>query len=166
MGEAMQRIFRISVPRCVACGKCELACAFAHGRDGMQTAARIRVLRRGPEQGIPLTCLQCVDAACVAACPVRALYRDEESGAVMLSEARCVRCGLCRAACPFGNMVADDGGRPAKCDLCGGAPRCVPFCPTSALEYLTLAGAQQGAGEPAEVVGMVPPRAAEPERCR
>ena len=23
-----------------------------------------------------------------------------------------------------------------KCDLCGGNPRCVPFCPTGALQYL------------------------------
>ena len=23
-----------------------------------------------------------------------------------------------------------------KCDLCGGEPRCVPFCPTGALQYL------------------------------
>jgi Fe-S-cluster-containing hydrogenase component 2 len=23
-----------------------------------------------------------------------------------------------------------------KCDLCGGDPKCVPFCPTHALEYV------------------------------
>lgn len=134
----MDRIFRVSVERCVACGKCELACAFGHGRNGLPAAARIRVLRRGPERGIPLTCLQCHDAACVAVCSVGALVRDSETGAVTLAEARCVRCGLCIAACPFGNMVPEDDGRPVKCDLCGGAPRCVPFCPTGALEYLPI----------------------------
>jgi anaerobic carbon-monoxide dehydrogenase iron sulfur subunit len=132
----MERIFRVSVERCIACGKCELACAFGHGRDGLPATSRIRVVRRGPERGIPLTCLQCHDAACVAVCPMTALSRDPESGAVTLSETRCVRCGLCVAACPFGNMLPEEGGRVAKCDLCGGAPRCVPFCPTGALEYL------------------------------
>jgi len=132
----MERIFQVTVERCIACGKCELACAFSHEREGLPGPARIRVFRRGPERGIPLTCLQCHDAACLAACPVGALARDPESGAVVLTEARCVGCGLCRAACPFGHLTADPEGRPAKCDLCGGAPRCVPFCPTRALEYL------------------------------
>jgi Fe-S-cluster-containing hydrogenase component 2 len=150
MSITIPRIFRVSVPRCIACGKCELACAFAHGHDGRPGTARIRVLRRGPEQGIPLTCLQCVDAACVAVCPVGALSRDPESGAVLLSETRCVRCGLCLAACFFGNMVTDDDGRPAKCDLCGGSPRCVPFCPTAALEYLAMAPANSGLDRPAD----------------
>ena len=62
----MDGIFRVSIDRCIACGKCELACAFSHGRNGQPGAARIHVLRRGPERGIPLTCLQCHDAACVA----------------------------------------------------------------------------------------------------
>ena len=31
----MERIFRVSVERCIACGKCELACAFSHGQDGL-----------------------------------------------------------------------------------------------------------------------------------
>lgn len=140
----MDGIFRVRVERCIACGKCELACAFSHGRDGKPGESRIRVLRRGPERGIPLTCLQCHDAACVAACPMTALVRNPATGAVVLLEARCVRCGLCVAACPFGNMVPEPDAPPAKCDLCGGAPRCVPFCPTAALEYLPAEAALQG----------------------
>ena len=140
----MDGIFRVSIDRCIACGKCELACAFSHGRNGQPGAARIRVLRRGPERGIPLTCLQCHDAACVAACPVTALVRDPDTGAVTLLDARCVRCSLCVAACPFGNMIPETDGPPAKCDLCGGAPRCVPFCPTATLEYLPADAALQG----------------------
>ncbi len=140
----MERILRVSVYRCTACGKCELACAFAHGRDGRPAAARIRVLSRGPDRGIPLTCLQCHEAACVAVCPVGALFRDPGSGAVALAEARCIRCGLCVAACPFGNMLPEEDGRVAKCDLCGGLPRCVPFCPTGALELLPAEAAHRG----------------------
>lgn len=130
----------ISVQRCVACGKCELACAFAHGSEGLPGTARIHVFRRGPELGTPVTCLQCQDAACLATCPTGALVRDTY-GTIRHREERCVRCGTCVAACPFGNMIQDSDRRVAKCDLCGGAPRCVPFCPTTALRFLPASAA-------------------------
>lgn len=132
----MERIFRVTVERCIACGKCELACAFTHGDAGMPGLSRIRVLRHGSERGVPITCFQCDDAACVAICPVSALVYDSDTGAVVHSSARCVGCGMCVAGCPFGNIVWDEPARRvAKCDICRGAPRCVPFCPTGALEY-------------------------------
>ena len=43
----------------------------------------------------------------------------------------------CIVACPFGNMLWDDAySCVQKCDLCGGEPRCVPFCPTGALQIV------------------------------
>ena len=39
-------------------------------------------------------------------------------------------------ACPFGNIHFDDErGAAIKCELCGGNPRCVEYCPTGALSY-------------------------------
>ena len=143
----MDRIYRVTVERCIACGKCELACAFAHGHHGAPGAARIHVRRLGPERGIPLTCFQCPDAACAAVCPTAALVRSEETAAIALSVGHCIRCGLCVGACPFGNMVWDGlGHQAAKCDLCGGEPACVPFCPTQALEILPIQPAPVAAG--------------------
>ncbi len=144
----MTAVYRVSVERCVACGKCELACAFAHGQGGVPGVPRIRVTRQGPERGIPITCLQCHDAACEAVCPVAALHRDDGTGAIALDDMRCVRCGMCVAACPFGNMVWDAHARRAvKCDLCGDTPCCVPFCPTRALEFLPSETAAAGLAE-------------------
>ncbi len=132
----MRLLFRVTPARCIGCGKCELACAFAHGHDGVPAAPRINVIRRGPEQGTPIVCLQCGEAACVAACPSGALTRRADTGAIGVDEARCLRCRGCVIACPFGNITWEDAAhRVQKCDLCGGSPRCVPFCPTGALRY-------------------------------
>ncbi len=125
----------IDVEQCTACGKCELACAFAHGAEGMPGTPRIHVFRRGHDRGTPVTCLQCHEAACLATCPAGALERDRD-GTVRHRVDRCVRCAMCIAACPFGNIIETPDHGVAKCDLCGGAPRCVPFCPTSALRFL------------------------------
>ena len=78
----MDRIYKVSVERCIACGKCELACAFAHGSEGKPAKTRISIFRRGPELGTPVVCFQCHDAACVAICPTAALVRNAATGAV------------------------------------------------------------------------------------
>ena len=39
----MKMIYKVSVERCIACGKCELACAFAHGSEGRPAATRINI---------------------------------------------------------------------------------------------------------------------------
>ncbi len=133
----MTMVLRVTLARCIACGKCELACAFAHAETSAPEQPRIHVARRGPEAGSPLVCFQCEDPSCAAACPTGALRRSGTTGAIEVDAARCIRCRACVSACPFGSMAWDDGSRrPQKCDLCGGTPRCVPFCPTAALEYL------------------------------
>jgi Fe-S-cluster-containing hydrogenase component 2 len=133
----MKRVYKVSVERCIACGKCELACAFAHGSEGKPAKTRINIYRRGPELGTPVVCFQCHDAACVAVCPTAALVRNAATGAVDMARERCISCRMCVAACPFGNMLWDEAYHCVqKCDLCGGDPKCVPFCPTGALAYV------------------------------
>ncbi len=133
----MRMIYKVSVERCIACGKCELACAFAHGSEGKPAKSRINIHRRGPEMGVPVVCLQCHEAACVAVCPTQTLVRNQETGAIDRHRQRCISCRMCVAACPFGNMLWDDAYRCVqKCDLCGGDPHCVPFCPTGAIAYV------------------------------
>ncbi len=132
----MSAVLCVAVERCIACGKCELVCAFAHGAHGVPGTPRIHVFRRGTERGIPLTCLQCQDAACALACPTGALARDDGTGAVVHRSELCIRCAICVAACPFGNLLQEPDRTVAKCDLCGGQPRCAPFCPTGALETI------------------------------
>ncbi|MBN2496749.1 MAG: 4Fe-4S dicluster domain-containing protein [Deltaproteobacteria bacterium] len=128
----------IKPDRCTGCRTCELACAFVHSTGGLLGLSRIRIREAGagPEgdRHLQMTCLQCIEAACVKVCPVDALVRNEDTGAIEVSE-RCIGCGLCAVVCPFGHMHFDRMlGRPIKCDLCGGAPTCAAFCPHGALE--------------------------------
>ncbi len=88
---------------------------------------------------MPLVCLQCAEASCVKVCPVQALRRNLDTGAIEVKKDRCIGCRLCTIVCPFGNIVIDqveDLDKSIKCDLCGGSPACAAFCPSQALEYL------------------------------
>ena len=121
--------------KCIGCRTCELACAMAKGSPEKLGRPRIAIHR--PEDApIPMTCLQCLEAACVKICPVGALSRHPETGAVVLDENRCIHCQSCVAACPFGHISwAEESRTPLKCDLCDGQPACAKFCPTGALTY-------------------------------
>jgi carbon-monoxide dehydrogenase iron sulfur subunit len=120
---------------CTGCRTCELACSFAHSTGGVMARSRIRIHAQGDERFIQVNCLQCVEAACAKVCPVEALQRNPDTGAIEVQAGRCVGCGLCEVACPFGHMHFDRQLKlPIKCDLCGGRPACAAFCPHNALE--------------------------------
>jgi len=97
--------------------------------------ARINV-GRDPFEGsfVPRVCRQCSHARCMAACPNGAMVTRGEDGVVVVDRERCVGCGKCAKACPFDAVKIDKAKKTAiKCDLCGGRPKCVQWCPTSAL---------------------------------
>ena len=136
-GEIVKKLV-ITPSLCIGCGNCPKACTFSHNQDLDITRARIVVLKENKraEKGIPVTCLQCEEAACLAVCPSGALVRNEEYGYVEYLEGRCHECLACVAACPFGNMRVDPRTRkPIKCNLCDGQPLCAVFCPTGAITY-------------------------------
>jgi len=133
-----RRIFLVESQLCIGCGKCELACAFGHALMGRPGKSRISIFRLGDEKGVPIVCLQCHDPACASVCPTNALRRNKDTLAIELVPSLCIRCKMCISACPFGNMHFDDVfDLPAKCDLCGGEPKCVPFCPTGCLKWVS-----------------------------
>ncbi len=133
----MKKQFSVDPNLCTGCRTCELACSFTHTVDGKAGRPRIYATPGGFEDlWVPVTCLQCDDAACVKSCLVDALKRNPETGAIELNEAVCVKCMACVAACPFGCALVDpEQDKVIKCDLCGGDPACARFCPTKALTY-------------------------------
>lgn len=133
----MTKLLTVTPQRCIGCRTCEVACAFKHTNGQMLGRSRVHVRTVGKDVYVPILCLQCEEAACVKACPVFALWRNEATGAIEVNPDRCVRCNACVPACPFGNLSVESPKRPVvKCDICSGAPACAQFCPTGALQYL------------------------------
>ena len=50
---------------------------------------------------ISVSCNHCVEPICVEVCPTTAMNQDE-SGIVTVDQTKCVGCGYCEWACPYG----------------------------------------------------------------
>ena len=96
----------------------------------------------------PRSCLHCEDAPCVTVCPTGASWKRQEDGIVLVDEDRCMGCGLCAWACPYGAREMDPvAGVMKKCTLCvdridnpslpeeDRIPACVRTCPTGARHF-------------------------------
>lgn len=152
----MSPTLTIDIDRCVACGRCEIACVVEHCPVSDLAAAigrpdappsRIRLTQM---DGMPavLVCVHCEDPACAAVCPAGAITRGP-SGEVLLAEEQCVGCGACAVACHLGvPTLRADGAAYVSCDLCrdrrdaGRPTACSEACPTGAIVFGTAAAGE------------------------
>ncbi len=138
----MRRWIKFDNERCVWCRSCELICSLHHEGECNPSLARIRIsldLFEAEVEGH--ICRQCEEPKCLEACPVGAIRMDENTGAYIIIEDKCVSCGLCAEACPYnadGDVIFYNPAKKAyvKCDLCSGSPQCVEICPSNALEIV------------------------------
>lgn len=126
--------------KCTGCRICEVACRSEDEEGGFK--ARVVPARiDGRFFYAFFTCVQCESPACVAVCPTRPRsMRKQRDGVVVVDEKRCIGCGYCAAACPYGAVkLKVPGGSAVKCDLClhrlrnKMPPACVEKCPVRAL---------------------------------
>lgn len=132
----MNEILFIDPEKCNGCRACEWACSLY--KEKVLNKSRIHIVKwpaRGVE--VPMTCVHCEVAMCEKVCPVQAIERNEDIGALIVNEDKCIGCKLCTYVCPFGGIYFDTKQRKVlKCDLCGGDPACAKMCPTEALQYV------------------------------
>jgi formate dehydrogenase iron-sulfur subunit len=150
--------------RCIGCRSCQVACKSwnrnpaedtsnkgAYDNPPRLSATTFTTMRfREVDYGgkfhwafAKTQCMHCLHPACEGACPVGALKRDKETGAVVYDDGRCFGCRYCMVACPFGIPTFEwDDPLPwiRKCTFCSGRldgglePACVTACPTGALQ--------------------------------
>ncbi|MBQ9955502.1 MAG: 4Fe-4S dicluster domain-containing protein [Eggerthellaceae bacterium] len=123
---------------CSGCRTCEAVCTLYHEGVSGSELSRLKWDKDTMDACITdiYTCKQCAGAECMAVCPTGALHVDETTGARVIDEKKCTGCQLCMAACPCNPpMIKYNAAKNVcfKCDLCGGDPQCVKFCPMGAL---------------------------------
>lgn len=138
--------FIIDTERCVDCRACVTACKAANQLELGVTWRRVTTVWKGtyPEVSFTSTsmsCNHCEKPACLDVCPASAISKRNEDGVVVVDRAKCIACGACGEACPFGAPKYGKDGLMQKCNLClertlvGKEPVCVTTCSANALTF-------------------------------
>lgn len=151
-----QKGFYIDLTRCAGCRTCSVACADLNNTPVGLNLRRVIEFEGGSwkksAEGtwrqdvfayyVSIGCNECADPACVQVCPTKAHFKRAEDGLVVIDQEKCIGCGMCARACPYGVPQLDaKRGKMLKCDGCvartsrGMMPVCVESCPERALEF-------------------------------
>lgn len=147
--------FHFDATRCTGCHTCEAACRDYNNLDLDFSFRRVYEIEGGgwTEQAdgtwttdsytyyTSISCQHCDNPACMHVCPTGAMHKNG-NGVVCVDEHRCIGCGYCAMACPYGNPKVDrKKGHSTKCDGCasrvaaGKQPICVEACSMRALQF-------------------------------
>jgi Fe-S-cluster-containing dehydrogenase component len=131
--------------RCIGCRACVEACTECDTHRGESMIHLEYVERARSVQTVPVLCMHCEQPTCAEVCPADAIKRTGDGVVQSARKPRCIACGNCVIACPFGvPEVYEDRGLMMKCDLCydrssvGKKPMCATVCPSQALFFGTL----------------------------
>ncbi|MCM8821917.1 MAG: 4Fe-4S dicluster domain-containing protein [Candidatus Omnitrophica bacterium] len=147
----MKGIILVDPYKCLGCKSCEIACSINRSSSKDLSFATLSKnppgvkVKQSRNFIVPLQCYHCEAAPCMAACPAKAIRKDEKTSAIIIEQSLCVGCNACVIVCPYGipELKYNKGGT-IKCDLCfsrlekNQKPACVCGCPTGALKFETI----------------------------
>lgn len=119
--------FLCDADRCIECNACVTACKNEHEVPWGINRRRVVTINDGEPDEISLSvaCMHCSDAPCAAVCPTDC-FTIRDDGIVLHSKEKCIGCGYCFYACPFGApqypQATNFGsrGKMDKCTFCAG----------------------------------------------
>ena len=155
----MAYTFLLDSSYCTGCKACQAACKDKNQLPTGMLWRRVYEISAGTWQekdgawttdvyafNISMACNHCEHPKCAGVCPTNA-YTIRPNGIVHLDIERCIGCGYCNWACPYGAPQYNHlSGTMTKCDFCedyleeGKSPACVAACPMRCLEIADLPG--------------------------
>jgi len=142
----MKAAILTDISKCIGCGACAEACKTHNGlppEDEPRALSETTwtFVKRVGDSNVRQQCMHCLEPSCASVCPVGALAKDAETGAVTYDESKCMGCRYCMVGCPFDvprYEWTSNTPRVRKCILCherlqaGAEPACTAACPTGA----------------------------------
>jgi Fe-S-cluster-containing dehydrogenase component len=155
----------IDLKRCIGCYGCQAVCKVHNATPPGVFWSRVLSYETGKYPAVrknvlPVLCMHCGSPSCVDVCPTAATVKRED-GIVVINPAKCLGCGNCVIACPYGARQLNvrsaeyfpgqgltpyeefwhgkhSEGAVGKCDFClsnieqGRGPACVEVCMSGA----------------------------------
>ena len=145
---------KINLNNCTGCGICAVSCSLAHSGTNHPNYYAINVKYEFPKRLKGQVCTHC--GKCMEVCPNGAITEDPFDKHIVIDQSKCDLCrsvistnngmgtslkcvNICpkqviKSPIPNLNNTPYSQLIPLACDLCGGIPECVEWCPNNAIE--------------------------------